>query len=199
MKSCVTLVNPRTDDDINIISKKLDNINKFLDDDGTLWIMVTDTDDLSGFPWKLAFELRSRGWYLRQDIISFVQQYELHHYFFLLSKSYNYFYNNDVIKEELSNPNRKNFQSGSRKNGINYDRNDNDLSQRSKNIVYKNRNKRSVWKIDANNLEEEFFELAKFAINAGSNEGDVIIDIFDNWKITQEVATSLGREFRRIE
>ena len=66
--------------------------------------------DLIGIPWMLAFALRADGWYLRQDIIwskgnpmpESVRDRctKSHEYLFLLSKSQNYYFNVDIIKEE---------------------------------------------------------------------------------------------------
>ena len=65
--------------------------------------------DLIGIPWMLAFALRADGWYLRQDIIWHKPNpmpesvrdrcTKSHEYMFLLSKSQNYYFDVDVIKE----------------------------------------------------------------------------------------------------
>lgn len=65
--------------------------------------------DLFGVPWMLAFALRSRGWYLRSDIIwakpncmpeSVTDRpTRSHEYIFLLSKSSKYYYDHEAIKE----------------------------------------------------------------------------------------------------
>ena len=65
--------------------------------------------DLIGIPWLLAFALRADGWYLRQDIIwnkpnpmpESVRDRctKSHEYIFLLSKSKNYYFDVDAIKE----------------------------------------------------------------------------------------------------
>lgn len=65
--------------------------------------------DLIGIPWMLAFALRSRGWYLRSDIIwakpncmpeSVTDRpTRSHEYLFLLSKSAKYYYDHEAIKE----------------------------------------------------------------------------------------------------
>lgn len=65
--------------------------------------------DMIGIPWMLAFALRADGWYLRQDIIWYkpncmpesvkdrcTKSYE---HIFLLSKSENYYFNYEAIKE----------------------------------------------------------------------------------------------------
>lgn len=98
--------------------------------------------DLIGIPWMLAFSLRNSGWYLRQDIIwhkpnpmpeSVTDRCtKSHEYIFLLSKSQKYYFDYEAIMEPCADQTRKNYQSGSRSNGINKDRNDNDLGERSK-------------------------------------------------------------------
>ena len=65
--------------------------------------------DLIGIPWMLAFALRADGWYLRQDIIWHKSNpmpesvrdrcTKSHEYMFLLSKSQNYYFDVDAIKE----------------------------------------------------------------------------------------------------
>lgn len=65
--------------------------------------------DLIGIPWMLAFALRADGWYLRQDIIwskpnpmpeSVKDRFtKSHEYIFLLSKSQNYFFDVEAVKE----------------------------------------------------------------------------------------------------
>lgn len=66
--------------------------------------------DLIGVPWKLAFALQQDGWYLRSDIIWHKPNCQpesvkdrptkSHEYLFLFSKSENYYYNADAIKEQ---------------------------------------------------------------------------------------------------
>lgn len=65
--------------------------------------------DLIGIPWMLAFALRADGWFLRQDIIwskpnpmpeSMKDRCtKSHEYIFLLSKSKNYYFDVDSIRE----------------------------------------------------------------------------------------------------
>lgn len=68
--------------------------------------------DLIGIPWMLAFELRRRGWYLRQDIIwhkpnpmpeSVMDRCtKAHEYLFLLSKSPKYYFDYEAIQEKAT-------------------------------------------------------------------------------------------------
>ena len=67
--------------------------------------------DLTGIPWRVAFELRRRGWWLRSDCIwakrnpmpEPVQDRPTrsHEYVFLLSKSRHYFYEAEAVREPL--------------------------------------------------------------------------------------------------
>lgn len=68
--------------------------------------------DLCGIPWRVAFTLQADGWYLRMDNVwqkpnpmpSSVRDRPTmsHEYVFLLSKSQRYFYDNEAVKEPLS-------------------------------------------------------------------------------------------------
>lgn len=67
--------------------------------------------DLIGIPWMMAFELRKRGWWLRQDNIWHKtnampepvkdRTSRNHEYVFMFSKSYKYYYDADSIKTSL--------------------------------------------------------------------------------------------------
>ena len=67
--------------------------------------------DLIGIPWRVAFALQSDGWYLRQDIIwhkpnpmpeSVTDRCtKAHEYIFLLSKSPQYYFDAEAVKEDV--------------------------------------------------------------------------------------------------
>ena len=67
--------------------------------------------DLVGIPWKVAFEHRRRGWYLRSDLIWSKRNpmpepvrdrpTRSHEYIFLLAKSRRYFYDAEAVREPL--------------------------------------------------------------------------------------------------
>jgi site-specific DNA-methyltransferase (cytosine-N4-specific) len=69
--------------------------------------------DLIGVPWRLAMALQADGWYLRADIIWYKPNCQpesvkdrptrSHEYVFLLSKSEQYFYDHEAIKEPTAN------------------------------------------------------------------------------------------------
>jgi len=70
--------------------------------------------DLVGIPWRVAFALQADGWYLRNDIIwhkpnpmpeSVTDRCtKSHEYVFLLTKSARYYYDNEAVKENSSDP-----------------------------------------------------------------------------------------------
>ena len=72
--------------------------------------------DLVGIPWMLAFALRDDGWYLRQDIIwakpnpmpESVKDRctKSHEYVFLLSKKGKYYFDNEAVKEPITESSR---------------------------------------------------------------------------------------------
>jgi DNA modification methylase len=74
--------------------------------------------DLVGIPWRVAFALQARGWWLRSDIVwskpnpmpeSVTDRpTKSHEYVFLLTKSERYFYDAEAIKEAAAYPNGPN-------------------------------------------------------------------------------------------
>jgi len=69
--------------------------------------------DLIGLPWRLAFALQQDGWYLRSDIIWYKPNCQpesvkdrptrSHEYLFLFSKSEDYYYDGEAVKEQAAN------------------------------------------------------------------------------------------------
>ena len=165
--------------------------------------------DLIGIPWRVAFALQADGWYLRQDIIwhkpnpmpeSVTDRCtKSHEYIFLLSKSQKYHYDNEAIREENVNTERTNYVCGSRKNGENKDRHDNDMVDRSKSMVSNGRNKRSVWIISTKPYSGAHFatfppDLIEPCVLAGCPEGGVVLDPFGGSGTTGGVAMKLNRK-----
>ena len=152
-------------------------VRRVLRDDGTVWLNLGDSylsnKQLGGIPWRVAFALKSDGWYLRQDIIwskpnpmpeSVTDRCtKAHEYIFLLSKSPKYYYDNEAIKYG---------PEGS--------------------------NKRSVWSVSPIPYKEAHFatyppELIKPCILAGCPEGGTVLDPFGGSGTTAQVASNLNR------
>ena len=122
--------------------------------------------DLIGIPWRVALALQQDGWYLRQDIIwhkpnpmpESVQDRctKSHEYIFLLTKKKHYYYDYISIKEKAI---------GERWGGnkpINMDNTkdtNNEFSglTRPRNMIYADRNKRSVWSVPTKSFKGAHF------------------------------------------
>ena len=167
--------------------------------------------DLIGIPWRVALALQADGWYLRSDIIwnkpnpmpesCKDRPTKAHEYIFLLTKSAKYYYDAEAIKENGEYPAGTKAAKGSAK------RYSTDLvnSRPPEYKVYDGlRNKRSVWKITTKPYKEAHFatfpeELPETCIKAGTQKGDVVLDIFAGSGTTLRVASKLGRKGIGIE
>jgi DNA modification methylase len=184
--------------------------------------------NLVGIPWRVAFALQQDGWYLRQDIIwhkpnpmpeSVTDRCtKSHEYIFLLTKSANYYYDADAIREPHTWVENKPRPSGMSRNGkkyrekVKYGGGGTGFSGHSGS--YKadgsplnhplGRNKRSVWKINTQPYKEAHFavfpeKLPELCIKAGSKKGDIVLDPFFGSGTTGFVAQRLYRKWLGIE
>lgn len=136
-------------------------VKRTLKSDGTLWLNLGDTylnKQLSGMPWKVAFALQEDGWKLRQDIIwnkpnampESVKDRctKSHEYIFLLSKTQDYFYDSEAIREENKDKyNGKRGTTKTRKKMQSAMREKSDAETMTR-YSTQGRNKRSVWSQD---------------------------------------------------
>jgi DNA modification methylase len=165
--------------------------------------------DLVGIPWRVALALQADGWYLRQDIIwhktnpmpeSVTDRCtKSHEYIFLMTKSSQYYYDHEAIKEVTNktggNPRvfgSKN-QSGTLRQDIGREFVDDGT-----------RNKRSVWTVPTKPYTGAHFavfpdELIKPCVLAGSAKGDIVLDPFFGSGTTGLVALRSRRRFIGIE
>jgi len=161
--------------------------------------------DLIGIPWMLAFALRADGWYLRQDIIWHKPNpmpesvrdrcTKSHEYIFLLSKSKNYYYDNEAIKEPAQD-----WGTRDRTNGKYHNEGTGLQPHSGLTKSYSKKNKRSVWTINKKPYKGAHFatypeELIKPCILAGSEKNDIVLDPFMGSGTTAAVARSLGRYY----
>ena len=164
--------------------------------------------NLIGIPWRVALELQSRGWYVRSDIIWSKpnpmpesvkdRPTRAHEYIFLLSKSENYFYDHDAIKEPADPANNRTCELRIEVPG--QTAHTGFINGR----VYSSRNKRSVWTVATKPYPEAHFavfpiELIEPCILAGSRPGDVVLDPFMGSGTTAQAAQHLGRDWLGCE
>jgi DNA modification methylase len=169
--------------------------------------------DLVGIPWRFAFAMQDRGWYLRQDIIwakpnpmpeSVTDRCtKSHEYVFLLTKNPRYYFDHEAIKEPAIHANDR--RNGKGRHTYTGKRAENDgLVQQSFVTVNDTRNKRSVWTVNTKGYKEAHFavyppELITPCVLAGSAEGDTVLDPFSGSGTTGEVALTHGRNYVGVE
>jgi len=170
--------------------------------------------DLIGIPWMLAFALRADGWYLRQDIIWHKPNpmpesvkdrcTNAHEYIFLLSKSRQYYFDNEAISEESlwkgdsrAGYGRLHYRR-SKRNGT--------PGQGWESFVHvtNKRNKRDVWTVNVQPYKGAHFatfppELIRPCILAGSRDGGIVLDPFLGSGTTAIVALEEQRGYIGIE
>lgn len=207
------------------LCKVFDEVWRVLRDDGTLWLNLGDTymssptsdieglkhKDLIGIPWRVAFALQQRGWYLRQDIIWAKPNpmpesvsdrcTKSHEYIFLLTKQPKYFFDHEAIKEDGVTP------AGTKGGKSSTERAAQELvnARPTEYYVYDGkRNKRDVWTVATKPYPEAHFAtyptaLIEPCILAGSKEGDTVLDPFNGSGTTGEVALLNGRNYVGVE
>ena len=228
-------------DYIDSIVEVFQEIRRVLKSEGTVWLNIGDCyvggkkgkgpkdgllglkqKDIMGVPWRLAFALQKDGWILRQEIIwdktnampENVRDRcsKSHEYIFLLTKSEDYYFDADAIKEERSESSiardRRGRSSeskyadgfvGQTEQGISAPRtNDEDR------VVSTKRNKRSVWSVSTKHFKGAHFatfphDLIEPCILAGCPIDGVVLDPFAGIGTTAGVAQALGRTYIMIE
>ncbi len=152
--------------------------------------------DLIGIPWMLAFALRKDGWYLRLDIIwnkvnSMPESVtdrctKSHEYIFLLSKSEQYYFDNDAIAEPCESPPQTRDRNAEGYNpalGNGKDKFSPGMRTYGANGM---RNKRSVWSVSTKPYSGAHFatypvELILPCIQAGTSEAGCCPECFTPW------------------
>jgi DNA modification methylase len=166
--------------------------------------------DLIGIPWMLAFALRADGWWLRQDIIwnkpnpmpESVKDRctKSHEYIFLLSKSKQYYYDNEAIKE----PVKQDWGTRDRTNGKYHNPGSGLAPHSGLSKSYDRKNKRSVWTVTNKPYKGAHFacfppDLIEPCILAGSEENDIVLDPFMGSGTTAMVAKKHNRNYLGCE
>jgi site-specific DNA-methyltransferase (adenine-specific) len=194
---------------------------------GSLWLVIGDKyacNRLLGMPWRVALALGDAGWMLRSDIIwhkpnampSSVKTRPTidHEYVFFFTKSADYYYNADAIREPHVTFSENSRMRGGRnhfgkrhstpeagKNGGDNNLHDGRWDQAFHPL---GRNKRTVWTIPLSKFRGAHFAvfpepLVEACIKAGSPEGGVVLDPFSGSGTTAVVAQRLGRRYLGID
>jgi len=205
-------------------------VKRVLTTDGSLWLNLGDSywagnthpilkpKDIIGIPFRVAFALQADGWWLRQDIIWAKPNCmpepvkdrctKSHEHIFLLTKSQNYYFDSEAIKERAvtksSSGNdctdtRLTYGVGGGNTGLK------DLRKKyKKDGLPTHRNKRSVWWVSPKPFKGAHFavyppELIEPCILAGCPEGGIVLDPFGGSGTTGAVAIKHDREAVLIE
>jgi len=211
------------DEYINNLASCFDVIKPKLKDSGILWLNLGDTyrnKELLGVPWLVAFALKSKGWILRSDVIwkkpnampSSVKNRPTtdHEYVFLFSKTYDYYYDADSIREPHVTFSENSKMRGGRnhlfkrdgtpeqgKNGGNQNLHNGRWDQA---FHPKGRNKRTVWEIPLGKFRDAHFavypeKLVETCLLASTKIDDIIFDPFTGSGTTGVVAIKNNRKF----
>ena len=165
--------------------------------------------DLIGIPWRVALALQADGWYLRQDIIwhkpnpmpeSVTDRCtKAHEYIFLLSKSPQYYFDNEAIKEPVANSSVSRLSQNNLSNQLGSNRVPFKTNGTMKAVGNtENRNKRSVWTVTTKPFKGAHFatfpsDLIEPCILAGCPEGGTVLDPFGGAGTTGLVASNHNR------
>ena len=166
--------------------------------------------DLVGIPWRVAFALQADGWYLRSDIIWHKpnpmpesvtdRPTKAHEYIFLMTKSKDYYYDAEAIKE----PAVSDFRNREKANGESAVDTKIRGSDGCCGVKSDKRNKRSVWTVTTKPYKGAHFatfpmDLIEPCILAGSKKGDTILDPFNGSGTVGACAYKHSREYVGIE
>jgi site-specific DNA-methyltransferase (cytosine-N4-specific) len=159
--------------------------------------------ELVGVPWRFAFAMQQRGWYLRQDIIwakpnpmpeSVLDRCtKSHEYIFLMTKQPRYFFDNEAIKEEaVTDPVIRNRASESYQDSFPGGRFSD--GERMSAPGDGKRNKRDVWNVATRSYKEAHFatyptELITPCVMAGTTDHGVCVSCGLSWTRITERAT----------
>jgi len=200
---------------------------RVLKESGTFWVVIGDKyrgGAQLGLPWRVALGLIDDGWILRADCIwhkpnampssTRTRPTIDHEYVFFLTKSKDYFYDADAVREphvtfteqsRMRGGRRHFFQRGGTpeagKNGGHCNLHNGRWDQAFHPL---GRNKRTVWSIPLSKFREAHFAvfpeaLVETCLRAGSPAGGLVLDPFAGSGTVPVVARRLGRDYVGID
>jgi site-specific DNA-methyltransferase (adenine-specific) len=170
------------------------------------------TKDLALMPSRVAMALQEDGWWVRSRIVwakgnpmpeSVTDRpTSSHEYIFLLSKSKQYYYDSDAIRQSAVKGHAgSRFDTGktnghAKASGRAFSEGDREDDG--------TRNKRDVWQVNTKPFPDAHFavyppELIEPCVKAGSTEGDTVLDPFSGAGTTGMVALAKGRNYIGID
>lgn len=215
------------DEYVHRLAQVLAEGHRVLKNTGSLWLVIGDKyvkGEQLGMPWRVALALKDEGWILRSDIIwhkpnampssAKTRPTTDHEYVFFFTKSKDYYYDADAIREPHVTFTEKSRMRGGRNHFFKRD----GTPEKGKNegspnlhdgrwdqaFHPKGRNKRTVWSIPLSKFRDAHFavfpeSLVETCILAGSPEGGVVLDPFVGSGTTALVAKRLGRKYIGID
>lgn len=202
-------------------------LREVLRDDGTLWLNLGDkyrNGVLLGMPWRVALALVDDGWTLRSDVIwhkpnamphsAKTRPTTDHEYLFMFSKSKDYYYDADAIRE----PHVTFSENSKMRGGRNHLGKRGGTPEAGKNKGNSNlhdarwdqafhplgRNRRTVWSVPLGKFREAHFavfpeKLIEPCVLAGSPRGGIVLDPFFGSGTAGLVALNNGRRFVGVD
>ena len=194
---------------------------------GSLCLVLGDkyiNGELQAMPWRVALALKEVGWHLRSDIIwhkpnampssTKTRPTTDHEYVFFLTRSKEYYYDADAIREPHVTFTDKSRMKGGRKHlgkrggtpeqGKNRGNSNLHDGRWDQAFHPKGRNKRTVWSIPLSKFREAHFavfptSLVEICIKATCPAGGLVMDPFAGAGTTPLVASNLGRNWLAVD
>ncbi len=212
---------------VESLARIFENLAATVKPTGSLWLVLGDKylkGELLGLPWRLALALKDVGWHLRSDVIwhkpnampSSVKTRPTtdHEYVFLFTRSGDYYYDADAIREpHVTFTEQSRMRGGRRHLGVRGGTPEQGKNSGNCNLhdgrwdqaFHPNgRNKRTVWSIPLSKFRDTHFAvfpeaLVENCVKATCPERGLVMDPFAGSGTTGLVAKKLGRQYLLID
>jgi site-specific DNA-methyltransferase (cytosine-N4-specific) len=171
--------------------------------------------NLAGVPWRVAFALQDRGWFLRSAVVwnkrnpgrnsSKDRPCDSHEYIFMLTKNPRYYYDDSAVRQPYAEETVREIAVAYRNvsTGL-YERNKAQNPSDTKRRIIERLAQRGgstlpdVWTFATSSYEGEHYatfppELPRICIGASTRPGDLVMDFFAGSGTTLVVSREMGR------